>query len=284
MSITPPPTPPSREDPANFPARADALMGWLPVMVQEFNDSLDDIDGSVAAAQAAAAAASASVGTTATSTTSLTIGLGSKLLTIQTGKVFVTGQWVVISHAANAANQMIARIDSYNSGTGALAVTVSKAAGGGTAASWVVGLTPAFDDDALPTSGGTMTGPIAEMGNSSSIKDPDGTARAVGYRNLPIRAATSQQTLALADVGRCISITTGGIVVPANATVAFTVGDTISVYNNSGSSQTISAAGGVTLRLAGSASTGSRTLALRGFCTLMKVATDEWVVTGAGLS
>lgn len=285
MPISPFPSPaPSRADPTNYPARADDAMTWFENLPDEFNADIASLEGSVAAAQAAAAAASASVGTTGTSTTSLTIGTGAKTLTIETGKVFVAGQWVVISHSANTANQMIARIDSYVSGTGVLNATVMKATGSGTAASWVVGLTPAFDDNALPKSGGTMTGPIAEMGNSSTIKDPDGVAQPVGYRSLPLRPATAQQTLALTDVGRGISITTGGIIVPANATVAFAVGDMIAVYNNSGSSQTISAAGGVTLRLAGGSSTGSRTLAQRGFATLMKVATNEWVANGAGLS
>lgn len=284
MPITPPPIAPDPNDPASYPARGDALMAWLPVMVEEYNDDMDGINGSVAAAQAAAAAASASAGTTGTSTTSLTIGTGAKTLTIETGKVFVAGQWVVISHSANTANQMIARIDSYVSGTGVLNATVMKAFGSGTAASWVVGLTPAFDDNALPKSGGTMTGSITEMGNSSTIKDPDGVAQAVGYRSIPLRAATSQQTLALTDAGRGITITTGGVIVPANATVAFAVGDTVAVYNNSSSNQTISAAAGVTLRQAGTSNTGSRTLAQRGFCMLTKVATNEWVSTGAGLS
>ncbi|ARR52121.1 hypothetical protein HY78_00925 [Rhizorhabdus wittichii DC-6] len=253
-------------------------------MVDEYNGDMDGINASVAAAQAAAAAASASIGTTGTSTTSLTIGTGAKALTIQTGKVFVAGQWVAITHTANGANQMIGRIDSYDSGTGALGVTVAKATGAGTAASWSIGLTPAYDSTALQTTGGTMTGPIAEMGNGSSILDPGGTARAVGYRSIPLRAATSQQTLALTDVGRGISITTGGIIVPTNAAVPFAVGDAISIYNNSGSGQAISAAAGVTLRLAGGSSTGTRTLSQRGFCTLLKVATDEWISFGVALT
>lgn len=280
MSITPPPTPPSREDPTNFAERGDALLGWLPTMVTEFNADLIDIAAAVAAAQAAAASAVSAPGTSASSTTSLTIGLGAQSLTIQTGKMFVTGQWIAVTHSANAANQMIGRIDTYDSGTGALTLTVLKITGSGTAASWVVALTPAYDSDALPRSGGTMAGPISEMSNSSSIKDPDGVARAIGYRNIPLRAASSQQTLALTDVGRGISLTTGGAVIPANATVAFDIGDVVIIYNNSASSQTISAAVGVTLRKGGSSTTGSRTLALRGMCTLMKVGTNEWVAWG----
>ena len=41
---------------------------------------------------------------------------------------------------------------------------------------------------------------------------------------------------------------------------------------------------GVTLRLVGTSTIGSRTLAARGLCTLLKVGTDEWVASGGGLS
>jgi hypothetical protein len=39
-----------------------------------------------------------------------------------------------------------------------------------------------------------------------------------------------------------------------------------------------------TLRLAGTSSTGSRTIALRGLCTCLKVNTTEWAASGAGVS
>lgn len=106
----------------------------------------------------------------------------------------------------------------------------------------------------------------------------------VGARNIPSNSETSAYVLALADVGYCVDITTGGVTVPANATVAFTVGDTVSIYNNSASNQTITQAVGVTLRWAGTASTGNRTLAQRGWVAVRKIATDEWVISGAGLS
>jgi hypothetical protein len=85
--------------------------------------------------------------------------------------------------------------------------------------------------------------------------------------------------LALADQGKHISITTGGVVIPANGSVAFPIGSTIVIYNNSGSNQTISITSD-TLRLAGAASTGSRTLAQYGLATCVKVATTTWVASG----
>jgi hypothetical protein len=104
-------------------------------------------------------------------------------------------------------------------------------------------------------------------------------ANTLGYRGLPQNSQTSGYTLVLADAGKHISITTGGVAIPANGTTAFPVGTTIVIYNNSGSGQTISISSD-TLRLAGTATTGNRTLAQRGICTLVKVAATEWIATG----
>jgi len=114
---------------------------------------------------------------------------------------------------------------------------------------------------------------------------PTGTigADTIGYRGTPRNAQTSAYTLTLADAGKHISITTGGVVVPANSTAAFPIGTTLAVYNNSGSSQTISITTD-TLRQAGTANTGSRTLAGYGLASLLKVDTTVWVITGAGVS
>ena len=135
----------------------------------------------------------------------------------------------------------------------------------------------------LAKSGGTMTGSITEMGAASTIKDPGGTAQLIGYRNIPSNPRVSSYTLALADVGKCVD-TSAGVTIPPNGSVAFTVGDTISIYNNSSSNVTITQGSGVTLRLAGTATTGNRTLAQRGWASVRKLATDEWIASGSGLS
>lgn len=108
-------------------------------------------------------------------------------------------------------------------------------------------------------------------------------ADTIGYRGLPQNAQTASYTLALSDAGKHISITTGGVVVPANSSVAFPIGSAISVYNNSASSQTISITSD-TMYLAGTATTGTRTLAQRGVATILKVAATAWVISGGGLS
>lgn len=108
-------------------------------------------------------------------------------------------------------------------------------------------------------------------------------ANTLGYRGIPQNAQTASYTLALSDAGKHISITTGGVIVPANSGVAFPIGTTISVYNNSGSSQNISITTD-TMYLAGTATTGTRALAQRGVATILKVNTTEWVISGGGLT
>ena len=57
----------------------------------------------------------------------------------------------------------------------------------------------------------------------------------------------------------------------------------ISVYNNSATNQTITQGAGVTIYLAGTATTGSRTLAQRGVATLLCVGVDEFTIIGGGI-
>jgi len=61
MAITPLPPPPSRsDDPANFSAKADALLGGLPLFVTEANALQADVNADEITASAAAVSASAS--------------------------------------------------------------------------------------------------------------------------------------------------------------------------------------------------------------------------------
>lgn len=90
----------------------------------------------------------------ASSTTSLTIGTGSKSLTIETGKGYVSGQAVLIASTADPTNFMTGQVTSYNSGTGALVVNVTTTGGSGTVAAWTVSVT------ALAGGGGSAIGDV----------------------------------------------------------------------------------------------------------------------------
>lgn len=106
----------------------------------------------------------------------------------------------------------------------------------------------------------------------------DGTGN---IRRIPQNAQTAAYTLVAADVGKHISITTGGVTVPASV---FSIGDNVTIFNNSTSNQTITQGAGVTLRSGGSTATGNRTLAGYGVATVLCVAADVFVITGTGLT
>ena len=108
-----------------------------------------------------------------------------------------------------------------------------------------------------------------------------GVQGAVGPSTIPQNSKTSSYTLLSSDTAKHISITTGGVTVP---TAVFSIGDAVTIFNNSASSQTITQGASVTLRNAGTATTGNRTLAQYGICTVLCVASNVFVISGAGLS
>ena len=108
-------------------------------------------------------------------------------------------------------------------------------------------------------------------------------AAAPGFRGLPQNAQTGAYTLALSDIGKQVSNTTGGWVIPANASIAFPIGAAVVLYNNSGTSQNVSITSD-TLRLAGTTLTGTAALAEYGIATCTKVGSTTWVISGAGVS
>ena len=114
------------------------------------------------------------------------------------------------------------------------------------------------------------------ISTTSTISDAAGN-----LRDVPQNAQTGAYVLVAGDAGKHISITTGGVTV--NASV-FSVGDAVSIYNNSSSNQTVTQGTSVTLRLAGDGATGNKTLAGYGLCTVLCVASNEFVIAGSGIS
>ena len=97
------------------------------------------------------------------------------------------------------------------------------------------------------------------------------------HSDVPKSGKTGAHVLVATDAGQCISITTGGVTV--NNSV-FAAGDVVSIYNDSGSSQTITQGTGVTLRKAGSSTTGNLTLQERGMITIWFKLASEAIVSG----
>ncbi|MBX3562466.1 MAG: hypothetical protein KF780_11720 [Sphingomonas sp.] len=94
----------------------------------------------------------------------------------------------------------------------------------------------------------------------------------LGYRDIPRVTGGIER-------GKCHAASSG---VTLNTGAA--AGSTYSIYNDSGSAITITQGSGLTLRLAGTGTTGNRTLAARGFATIWFNGTTEAIVSGAGVS
>ncbi len=126
----------------------------------------------------------------AASTTSLTIGTGSKTLTIPAGKAFQAGQWVLIQETSNSANQMLGQITAY--GSTSLTVNVTATGGSGTHADWTIVLTnsPAAAGYQPPVGSGNMTGPgSSTTGHVATFADTTGRVLVDG--GAPVGAANT---------------------------------------------------------------------------------------------
>ena len=134
------------------------------------------------------------------------------------------------------------------------------------------------ENTALSTWAGSTNITTAGTLTTTSVSDSVGN-----LRSIPINGKSAAYILAATDNGQMISITTGGVTVNSGI-FASPYGQTISIYNNSTSPQTITQGAGVTLRLAGTTATGNRTLARYGVATIVCVALETFVMSGAGVS
>ncbi len=109
----------------------------------------------------------------------------------------------------------------------------------------------------------------------------------LGFREIPQNLQNATYTFALTDRGKSIgkdNTTAYTYTIPANGTVAFPVGSAITVFNGNATSNITIAINSDTLRLAGTTTTGSRTLAPWGVCTLLKISSTVWLASGSGLT
>jgi hypothetical protein len=110
---------------------------------------------------------------------------------------------------------------------------------------------------------------------------------AIGYRDIPQLSFTGNATIATTDAGKHFYSTQSTdyiLTIANNASQGFHVGAAITIVNQGSGNITIAQGSGVTLYLAGNASSGNRTLSTFGMATIMKVATDTWFINGTGVS
>ena len=99
-------------------------------------------------------------------------------------------------------------------------------------------------------------------------------------RSVPQETKIASYVLQSSDHGKYIS-TTAGVTLNINT---FTVGQNVTIFNNSSSVITITQGTSVTLYQVGTSNTGNRTLEQRGLATILCVDINKFVITGGGLN
>lgn len=115
----------------------------------------------------------------------------------------------------------------------------------------------------------------------------DAAATEVGYMNIPQNSQSAAYTTVLADRGKHIYHPTTDdnartFTIDSNANVAYPIGTAITFINDK-NTVTIAITSD-TLVWAEDGTTGSRTLAVNGIATAIKVTSTRWIISGTGLS
>lgn len=110
----------------------------------------------------------------------------------------------------------------------------------------------------------------------------------LGYLNTPVNSQSAAYTLVLADAGKTIlhpssDANARTFTIPANGSVAYATGTVITFINMTSQVVTIAITTD-TMYLAGTGTTGSRSLAQYGMATAVKIDSTNWVISGTGLT
>jgi hypothetical protein len=134
----------------------------------------------------------------------------------------------------------------------------------------------------ISVAGNVTGGNISTTGNISGNTN----GFTIGYLNVP-QIAAANATLALTDAGKHYYSTTAGnltLTIPTNANVAFATGTAVSIVVQAAGNILVNATSGVTLYMGGNSTAGNRVVGTYGMATLMKVASDTWFISGAGVA
>ena len=105
-----------------------------------------------------------------------------------------------------------------------------------------------------------------------------------GYRGLPQNSQGVNYTAVLADADKHLYGTAAiTFTIPANSSVAYAIGTFLTFINVHTAAISIAITTD-TMTLAGTTTTGTRTLAQNGIATAVKVTATSWIISGAGLT
>jgi hypothetical protein len=134
------------------------------------------------------------------------------------------------------------------------------------------------------TASNTIT--LAATNDSQTYTLPAATCN-IGYLEVPQNSQSAAYTTVLADSGKQILHPSSDnnartFTIAANGSVAYPVG-TVITFVNQINTLTI-AINTDTMTLAGTSTTGNRTLAANGIATAIKIASTSWLISGTGLT
>lgn len=202
------------------------------------------------------------------------------------GTLGVTGASAV---AALTASGLITGNAGFSGTTLSLSSTLGVAGAATMAAITASGLitgNAGFSGTTLSLSGSaTLAGLSCTTFNATGALTASNLANGVGQLCIPQNLHTVNYTLALSDMGDGVDMNGSNLTltIPANGSVAFPIGTTIMLTNLSATNLSVAITTD-TLTLAGSTTTGTRTLAQNGVATIRKVGTTSWLIMGVGLS
>lgn len=142
--------------------------------------------------------------------------------------------------------------------------------------------TPIFtsSNTKLTNSTVTLAGTLTATG---AVIDSKGDTRDVPSND---RSSSMPYTITISDTGKMVlangnTNSTANVFIPNNV---FFTGNTLMITNISTNTVTITQNSGVTMFLAGTTTTGNRSLASKGIATLMCVSANNFIISGAGLT
>jgi hypothetical protein len=125
-------------------------------------------------------------------------------------------------------------------------------------------------------------------GTSTSLVGATGATGAAGPTYLPVNSQSTAYTAVIGDAGGLLlhpssDANARTFTIPANGSVAYTTGTTLTFVNETSQVLTIAITTD-TLKLVGTGSTGSRSLAQHGVATAVKIASTLWYISGTGIT
>jgi hypothetical protein len=149
---------------------------------------------------------------------------------------------------------------------------------------WVKTNTPSAGYQQINFFDGTADVPFMNINTTTHIAQ----LTAEGGLGIPQNIQAGNYTLVATDASKQIYHALGAgaaaYTIPANATVAFPIGTTITFINDSATAITIVITATDVMAWSAAGTTGTRTLAQYGVATAIKVTTTRWLISGTGLS